>query len=92
MALPLPAPAPAGDERKEWKESEGDREVMRRWRARGGSLLSGDCWRPMESDSTGRPELEGCGEIRLGDREFRLRTMAMTRSCHSIDGLIRSQL
>jgi len=89
--MTLLVPAPAGEERKEWRESEGDREVMRRWRERGGSLPSGDGWRPMESDSAGRPELEGCGEIRLGDWEFRLRTKAMRRSCHSIDGLIRRQ-
>jgi hypothetical protein len=53
--MTLPVPAPAGDERKEWKESEGEREYMRRWRERGGSLPSGDCGRPIERDNVGRP-------------------------------------
>ena len=65
--MTLFVPAPAGDERREWKESEGDRGLMRRWRERGGSLLSDDRGRPMERDNIGRPVLEGCGEKRAGD-------------------------
>jgi hypothetical protein len=40
---------------------------VRRWRERGGSLLFGDCRRPVERDNIGRPLLEGSGEIQLGD-------------------------
>lgn len=65
--MALLVPAPAGDERKERKEPEGDRERVRRWRERGGSLLFGDRRRPVERDNAGRPLLEGAGDIQLGD-------------------------
>jgi len=63
----LLVPAPAEDERGEWKEPEGDREFVRRWRERGGSLLFGDPLRPVERDNLGRPPLENSGETQVGD-------------------------
>ena len=63
----LPVPAPAEDERTEWKEPEGDRERVRRWRERGGSLLFGDRRCPVETDNIGRPPLDNSGEIQVGD-------------------------
>jgi hypothetical protein len=63
--MALLVPAPAEDDRRE--EPEGDREDVRRWRERGGSLLSGDRGCPVERDNIGRPLLQGCGEIQLGD-------------------------
>lgn len=65
--MALLAPAPAEDDRREWKEPEGDRELVHRWRERGGSLLFGDSRCPVERDNVGRPPLEGCGETQLGD-------------------------
>lgn len=60
----LPVPAPAEDDRTEWKEPEGDRECVRRWRERGGSLVFGG---PVERDNIGRPPPENCGETEVGD-------------------------
>lgn len=65
--MALLVPAPAEDERRERIEPEGDREFVRRWRDRGGSLLSGDRKCPVERDNIGRLLLEGCGEIQPGD-------------------------
>jgi hypothetical protein len=66
--MALVVSAPVGDERREWKESERDRELVRRWRERGGSLLPlGDRGCPVERDNVGRPLLEGWGEIPPGD-------------------------
>lgn len=56
--MALLVPAPTEDEGREWKELEGDRELARRWRERGGSLLFGDRWCPVERDNIGRPLLE----------------------------------
>jgi hypothetical protein len=65
--MALFVPAPAEDERREWKEPEGDRELVRRWRERGGSLLFGDPLCPVETDNIGRAPLENSGETQLGD-------------------------
>lgn len=65
--MALLVPAPIEDEHGEWKEPEGDRELVHLWRERGGSLLFGDRRCLVERDNIGRPLLEGCGEIRLGD-------------------------